>query len=203
MTVMKKGELKRHLKKLWYFIWEDDSLLSWIINVILAFILIKFLIYPGLGLMLGTDYPIVAVISSSMEHDGNFDDWWDSRSIWYEEHNITKEGFEGYSFKNGFNKGDIMVLYGKEPENIKIGEVLVFQTTFRPDPIIHRVVGIKHDSNYDRYYFTTKGDHNANSYPFETNVPEDNILGKAVFRIPWLGYIKIGFVKLLQLLHIM
>ncbi len=197
---MKKGEFKRYLKKIWYFIWEDDSLLSWIVNVVLAFLLIKFLIYPGLGLMLGTNYPIVAVISGSMEHDDGFDDWWDSKSNWYEERNITKAQFKEFSFKNGFNKGDIMVLYGKKPENIKTGDILVFQSSLRPDPIIHRVIEIKHDGEYQ---FTTKGDHNADTYPFEKDVSEDQAIGTAVFRIPFLGYIKIGFVKLLQLLHIM
>ena len=49
------------LKKTWHFIWEDDSLLSWIVNIVLAIVLIKFIIYPGLGLVLGTGFPVVAV----------------------------------------------------------------------------------------------------------------------------------------------
>ena len=68
-------------KGIWYFIWEDNSLLSWIVNVILAFVLIKFIIYPGLGLLFSTSYPIVAVVSGSMEHQGNFDTWWGSSAI--------------------------------------------------------------------------------------------------------------------------
>src|SRR3989344_2629446 len=100
------------LKNTWYFIWKDDSLLSWIVNVILAFLLVKFIVYPGLGFLLSTSHPLVAVVSSSMEHDGNFNDWWQQQSDWYEDKGITKEGFQEYHFKNGFNKGDIMVLYG-------------------------------------------------------------------------------------------
>ena len=52
--------------KVWYFIWHDDSVWSWIVNIILAFLLIKFIVYPGLGFLLETEYPVVAVVSGSM-----------------------------------------------------------------------------------------------------------------------------------------
>ena len=97
---MKKGEFKRYLKKIWYFIWEDDSLLSWIVNIVLAFLLIKFLIYPGLGFALSTDYPIVAVISGSMEHDGSFNDWWSLHQKFYDDIGISQNNFKQFSFKN-------------------------------------------------------------------------------------------------------
>ena len=67
---MDKKKFINILKKTWHFIWEDDSVWSWIVNIILAIVLIKFIIYPGLGLVLGTSYPIVAVVSDSMEHSG-------------------------------------------------------------------------------------------------------------------------------------
>ena len=67
---MARKRKKSLLSKIWYFIWEDDSLASWLVNIVLAFLLVKFIIYPGLGLLLSTDYPVVAVISGSMTHDG-------------------------------------------------------------------------------------------------------------------------------------
>jgi len=76
---------KKFLKKFWHFIWEEDSLASWIVNVILAFILIKFIVYPGLGFLLSTTHPVVAVVSGSMEHNANFDIWWDQRGPYYTE----------------------------------------------------------------------------------------------------------------------
>ncbi len=191
--------LKRLLKRVWHFIWEEDSWASWIVNVILAFVIIKFIIYPGLGFALGTGFPIVAVISSSMEHDGSFDSWWSQQAPWYEENDITKDDFTAFPFRNGFDKGDIMVLVGVEPEKVARGQVIVFQSTIRPDPIIHRVVHIRGE---DSYRFQTKGDHNGQSYPFEQDIPEEVLLGKAVFRVPFLGYIKIWFVELLRLLNI-
>ena len=68
----------------------------------------------------------------------------------------------------------------------------------RPDPIIHRVVATQEADG--KYAYTTKGDHNAGSFYFESYIPEENYLGKAVLRIPALGYIKIVFVKFLQLI---
>ncbi|MBW3015398.1 signal peptidase I [Candidatus Woesearchaeota archaeon] len=205
-------DIKKIAKKVWHFIWEEDSIWSWIVNVILAFLIIKYLVYPGLGLALHTSHPVVAVVSGSMEHDGSFDDWWDSQAIcneerfckqkdWYAEYNITKETFKEFPFKNGFNKGDIMVLYGTKPKDIKRGDILIFDIN-KAVPIIHRVVNEWDEDN--RQYFTTKGDHNPDIYPEinEAKINQEQILGKAVLRIPWLGYIKIWFVELLRLLHI-
>jgi len=185
-------EIKEILKKTWHFIWHDDSILSWIVNIILAFILVKFIIYPGLGLMFATDYPIVAVVSSSMEHNEKFDSWWTSQEVLYKDFNITKEDFSDYKFKNGFNKGDIMVIFGTE--KIKKGDVIVFvgSTT---DPIIHRVVEVSDGS------YRTKGDNNSNSRPDEMAITNNKVLGKAVFRMPYFGWVKIMFVDLVKLVR--
>jgi len=79
------------LKKVWHFIWHDDSIWSWLVNLVLAFVLIKFIVFPVLGLIFSTGYPIVAVVSSSMEHQGNFEQFWGKAGAWYENKNIVKE----------------------------------------------------------------------------------------------------------------
>jgi len=195
----------RTLRKIWWFIWEDDSLLSWAINIILAFILIKYLVYPGLGLLLGTSFPVVAVVSGSMEHDGSFDDWWTDNAIcsiagctqndWYNEHGITKDEFTKFIFKNGFNTGDIIILLGTKVDSIEIGDVIVFQST-KPFPIIHRVVEINGQGN--DIIFETKGDHNPTKGPDDLNINSERLIGKAVVRIPYLGWIKIGFFRVIE-----
>jgi signal peptidase I len=220
---------KRFWKKTWYFIWESDSILSWIANIIIAFVLIKFVIYPALGFALQTNYPVVAVVSGSMEHktpnpcidfnrntndciiynkgvysicgkdfdtsqNVDFDFFWNTCGDWYTNNtDIAKDEFSSFQFKDGFNTGDIMILRGSKAEKIKTGDVIVYISKTASYPIIHRVVEIKNESNY--YTFITKGDHNNAADPV---VDERQILGKAVVRAPYLGWIKIGFVKLVN-----
>ena len=99
--IKNKKKFKRLLKKTWYFIWEDDSIWSWIVNIILAFVLIKFIVYPGLGFLLSTSHPVVAVVSDSMEHNMEFNKWWEKNERWYLENGIDKEEFEKFPLKNG------------------------------------------------------------------------------------------------------
>jgi len=197
---MNKHQLKNKWKEIWDFIWHEDSVASWLVNIVLAFILIKFIVYPGLGFLLSTSFPIVAVVSSSMEHDVGFNGWWDANAAWYEDKGIGYEEFNEFPFKTGFNKGDIMVLIGKKPENIDLGDIIVFRSS-RPDPIIHRVVRKWQDEG--AYKFHTKGDNNPDSikgkYLDETSIYEDSVLGVAVIRVPFLGYVKIWFVDLINL----
>ena len=101
-----KKRIQHLLKKTWQFIWEDNSVWSWIVNIIIAFVLTKFVIYPILSLVLGTSYPVVAVVSSSMEHTIEFDKWWENNQEWYVNNGITKEKFIAFPMRNGFNKGD-------------------------------------------------------------------------------------------------
>ena len=200
------AEWKKTLKQIWNFVWNDDGIWSWLVNIVLAFILIKFLVYPGLAFLLGTTHPVVAVVSESMEHNANFDDWWDKANgryivnnqvveNWYINIGIKKEDFIGFPLKNGFNKGDIMVLHGKTPKDIKIGDVTVYWSA-RKVPIIHRVVKKWQENGV--YYFQTKGDNNHISIKDpsldETRISQDKVIGNAVFKVPFLGYIKIWFV---------
>ena len=201
-------EFKEQLQKFWHFIWEEDSLLSWFVNIILAFIIIKFIIFPVLGLILGSQFPLVAVVSSSMEHNADFDDWWDSSAVCgsfackqsaiYSGFGITKDQFKTFKMQNGFNKGDVMVL--SSAKNPKVGDVIVF---FAKDgrPIIHRVVKLdpiqtKGDGN--KAQITTSIDPAIN----EQNIPKEIIIGKVLLRIPFLGWAKIMFAWTLSLLGI-
>lgn len=191
--VMDWNNLKQILKKVWYFIWEDDSIWSWIVNIILAFLLVKFVIYPLLGLLLGTGFPVVAVVSGSMEHNGvQFDNWWESNKGFYTGIGIAKDEFSKYIFKNGFNKGDIIVLLGVEPKNINRGMVIVYSTTQYKYPIIHRVIDTENTDG--KIMIETKGDNNPTQD--RDLVSEEQVLGRAAIKIPYLGWIKIMFTKL-------
>lgn len=183
-------KFKFYSKKIYRFIFYDDSLLSWIINIILAFLLVKFLIYPGLALALGSELPLVAVISGSMHHDGlDYEEWWDENQEWYLENDITSGEFQNYNFVNGFNKGDVMVLGAYD--DIEVGDVLVYASSGHPYPIIHRVTYI----NEEDLTYELKGDNNDVADP--DLVENEQLIGKALYRIPYIGWVKIWFSELL------
>jgi len=202
MGVLFIMDIKKALKKFWHFVWEDDSLLSWIVNVVLAFVLIKYVIFPVMAFMLGSIVPVVAVVSSSMEHDGSFDNWWSSQAYcgaeictqkqYYENIGITKEEFSDFEFKNGFNKGDVMIL--SSAENLELGDTIVYLAG-NGKPIIHRIISLDP--------LETKGDNNVAQIFTqgldESQVSKNPILGKASLRLPFIGYVKIAFANLLSL----
>ena len=209
--------LRHHAKRTWHFFWHEDSVVSWIANLIVAFLLIRYIVYPVLAIILGTSFPIVAVVSESMEHGlhkgvicgqqfdefhESFDNYWDVCGSWYENCNLTKAEFRSFPFRNGFNKGDVIILWRANNGNLKVGDILVFQGN-KPQPIIHRV--IKTWQEGDNHYYQTKGDHNSKSMtgPLgESRISEQRVLGKGAVRIPYLGYMKILFVDAVRPLGI-
>ncbi len=211
------ANIKQWSRKAWHFFWEDDSIWSWLANIAIAFVLIKFVVYPLLGLFLGTSYPLVAVISESMMHrpqggmtscwpestqlPESFDNYWSTCGYWYDSRGVTKEQFDTFPFRDGFDKGDVILLWRANKENIQVGDILVFQGG-KPQPIIHRVVKVWQEEG--KYYYQTKGDHNSNSgggIP-ETKIGEERVYGKGLVRVPYLGWVKIIFVEMLRPLGI-
>ena len=189
---------KSFLRRFWDFL-QEDSLQSWIVSLLLLIVLIKFVVFPGLTLITGSKLPLVVVESCSMYHAENFDDWWFKNGNWYENEEITKEQFEAFPMKNGFAKGDIIFVWGYS--DYKSGDIVVFapntESTAK-NPIIHRIVatapfGTKGDNNQKQLVT----DNNAQKID-ETNIPAENMIGKAVFRIPALGWIKLIFFEFIR-----
>jgi hypothetical protein len=179
------------LKKTSDFIFHSNSPWSWVVNIILAFVLVKFIIYPLLALFLGSSLPLVAVISGSMEHNGqNFETWWDENKGWYESQGITESQFESFKIKNGFNKGDVIVLVG--PKRVLVGDVLVYNSGQHPYPIIHRVSFINENENT----YQLKGDNNPG--PDSVIVTDSMVIGRAVAVVPKIGWVKIWFTELIS-----
>ena len=209
------------LKKTWKWIWNSDSILSWIVALIIIFIFVKYIFFPSLSLIMGTSLPLAGVESSSMDHQIvnndfgilglcgqiylekanyiNFDEYWNICGSWYEANEISKTKFSKFSVKNGFRKGDIVIVWGRfQP---KIGDVIIFQPnkgSLAPRPIVHRIVKI------DDGILQTKGDHNEdqltsknNVYKTdETNIKDNQLIGKVIFKIPYLGWFKIWITDL-------
>lgn len=216
-------EAKNKIKKSWNWIWHSDSIWSWIVALAIIYIAIKFIFFPGLSLLFGTSLPLAGVESSSMDHqiarddhnilnlcgkikDENsidFNQYWETCGNWYEENNITKEQFSEFPLKDGFKKGDIIVVWGRFKP--KIGDIIVFKVnpgSTAPRPIIHRIVSINKQG-----IIQTKGDHNAkqltssnNIYKTdETKISQDQIIGKAIMKIPLFGWPKIWATELIKI----
>ena len=190
---------KNSIKKFWNWLWHSDSMWSWLVVLVLAFITVKFIFFPFLSLTLGTALPLVVVESSSMEHPGtfignvigtqdSFNLFWGEQGSWYEDKGIEKETASKWPLKTGFDKGDIMLVWGYGKP--KVGDVIIFNAN-QKHPIIHRIISI--DKNG---VMQTKGDNNSDQLTIEKEIPPNSIVGKAVFRIPKLGWAKLFFVEI-------
>lgn len=194
---MKNSKFKEFWKKFWFVVWKDDSFKGWVISMIFLFLVIKFVFFPVLELSTGTKLPLVIVESCSMYHSGNLfsntNSWWDSHFQKYKPYDITKEVYNEFSFKKGFNKGDILFIVGKKPQKLKVGDVIIFNANYK-NPIIHRIIKIEQKEN--SFVFSTVGDNNNGQLSIEKEISEDQIIGKATANIaPYLGWIKLIFFE--------
>ena len=218
-------------KKVWKFIWNDNSLASWVVNVVLAIIIIKFLIFPVLGLSLGTSYPIVAVVSCSMQHSptncwadcymkssGSLDDF---KICFNKQESLCGEppkddtywGMCGKWYEtNGISENQFLEFSQKNGFNI--GDIFVLKKAKNikaGDTIIYDnkinnapiIHRVVKIINEDgKVYYQTKGDYNPVSYSFESKIPEERIYGKVLLKVPYLGWLKIGLNMLLKFIGI-
>ena len=194
---MNKEDWKKFWKKFWFIVWKDDSFKGWVISVIFILVVIKLIFFPILTLASGSSLPLVIVESCSMYHEGsifsNFDNWWDRHESKYFQEKIIKPTFLDFPFKNGLNKGDILFVAGVKPENIKVGDIIIFNAGER-NPIIHRVINVKNESGV--YTFSTLGDNNNGQLYVEQNINQNQLVGKPVADIaPWVGWIKLIFFE--------
>lgn len=179
--------MKQQLRKFWKFL-NEDTWQSWLVSLILIILIIKLIFFPTLSFITQTPLPLVVVESCSMYHESNFEGWWEKNQEWYENEGITKEQFEKFSFKSGLNKGDIIFVWGRG--NYNLGNIIIFNTPEHNRPIIHRIISLNPTE--------TKGDHNPSQASFETNVPQENIVGKSLFKIPLVGWVKLIFFEPFQ-----
>jgi signal peptidase I len=175
--------VKKRVKQFWTFL-KEDTWQSWVVSMVLAFVLIKYLFFPTLSFMFATPLPIVVVESCSMYHANGFDSWWASNGEWYDSHGMDKETFGAFPFRNGLNKGDIVFVSGRR--TLRRGDVAIFNAQYRY-PLIHRLIRI---DPYD-----TKGDNNFAQLPGELDIQQDQFIGRAVWRLPGLGWIKLIFFE--------
>ena len=192
-----RRSIKKTLNKIWFLLWKDESWKGWLFSVIFIAVFVKFIFFPVLSLATGTSLPLAIVESCSMYHEGNifsnFGEWWQRHERKYTNFDMNKGQFYDFKFKNGFNKGDILFIIGAKPEKIKIGDVVIFNAGMQ-NPLIHRVIEIKQDQSI--YLFSTIGDNNNGQLEIERDISENQIVGKAVFKLaPYLGWGKLIFYE--------
>lgn len=177
----------------------ESGSFGYIIYIVLG-VVAAYGFYFVLSLVLGTNLPVVAVVSGSMDHSENnqgqpcgkrvfdyentFDNWWDLCNEFYESNEITKEQFRDFSFSNGFQRGDMPIVQGKS--EYQLGDVIIYSIPTGRVPIIHRIIKLNDDGTYQ-----TKGDHNLNQLTYESSITQDQIHGNVIFIIPKIGYIKV------------
>jgi signal peptidase len=92
--------------------------------------------------------------------------------------------------------GSVVVIKPVDPETLEIGDIICFTLT-EPTSITHRIKNITDQG------FITQGD--ANEDPDQWIVKKENVIGKAVFTVPFIGYLgyfvrtPIGFILLILL----
>jgi len=171
----------------WEFL-KKDSWPSFVVTLLIAFILIKFVFFPGLSLLTGTSLPLVIVESCSMyHHENGFEKTFESPI--YNNLGINIADTKNWIFQNGFNKGDVIFVVG--PKNIAVGDVIIFDGE-AVHPLIHRVISIEENT------YSTKGDNyktNGNQLLSEKEISQEMIIGKALFKVPAIGWAKLIFFE--------
>ena len=134
--------------------------------MIIAVIVAVLIFWYGLMFAFGTEYPILAVASGSME------------PVLYKGDLIVVEGIQNVSN-----------IYVASADSDPPGEILVYQGT--TELIVHRAIDKRVVDG--RYVFILHGD--ANWEGANEHVKEDRIVGRYIgVKVPWLGNIALFFV---------
>jgi len=143
--------------------------------MILLIVIVVFGFWFGLRLALNTDYPMLAVASGSMcTLQPNLCDGW------------------SHPFVRTLHTGDLIIIQGVNASDIHpgpypSGDILVFRLSSQSDElIVHRAIA--ETTLNGKVSFVTQGD--ANSAPGPGSpTPAENVIGKVVLRIPWIGHL--------------
>ncbi len=153
-------------------IWENEYVKTAIMVILIIGVVFGF--WYGSQLVLNTQYPALAVASGSMckPYRMNCDGW-------------------SHPFSQTLHIGDLIIIQGVAPEEIEgapypDGDIIVFhQPSAGGELIVHRAIDeVERDGIW---YFQTKGDGNLS--PDHGEVSEDQVVGKVILRIPWVGHI--------------
>ena len=86
---------------------------------------------------------------------------------------------------------DIVVTKKVPAEELEVGDIITFiapDSRYGGISITHRILDKRYDESLGSYTYRTKGD--ANNVADSALVPNNNILGKVILKIPKLGYLQ-------------
>ena len=86
--------------------------------------------------------------------------------------------------------GDIAIIKKCKANNVNVGDIIEYKMDGYT--VVHRIVE-KKQKNGD-FFFITKGD--KNNSPDKDEVKENQLIGKVIFKIKYLGYPALWFNKL-------
>lgn len=177
--------------------WKKDYVQTAVMIIIVLAIVVG--LWFGSQIVLGTQYPALAVASGSMcvPYDGGCDGW-------------------SHPFEHTLHVGDLIIVKGMNAADIVAGprydqtmngtiaqgDIIVFHKPKTSvlavdDLIVHRVIERKVENGL--IYFRTKGDGNPGSddwvdyrgedYTSGGMISQNLLVGKVIMRIPWVGHL--------------
>jgi len=81
--------------------------------------------------------------------------------------------------------GYLLVLQARAPDQIHVGDIIVFEASYHDKPIVHRIIEILNVTG--ELHYITKGDNNNVADPMYRTY--EDIIGVVVFAIPYIGYV--------------
>ena len=164
-------------------LWKNEYFQTAVVIGIIIVVVFGF--WYGSQLVLNTPYPALAVVTGSMciPYDGACDGW-------------------SHPFAQTLHVGDLIIVQGVNPADLNAdypnSDIIVFHRPGNPDElIVHRIAA--EEVINGTIYFYTKGDGNPtdkwpnpitpSEYDPWGRVSQDQVVGKVIMRIPWLGQV--------------
>lgn len=101
---------------------------------------------------------------------------------------------ENKEYKDGFVRGDMIILHRDDPETLKKGDIITFYPikgvtdTF----LTHRIVKVSKELDGKKgLFFTTQGDANSGA---DTPIESKQYVGKVIYHIPHVGTV-LDFIR--------
>ena len=91
-------------------------------------------------------------------------------------------GVSSGSMEEELHIGDVAIIQKCDANDVNVGDIIEYQMDGYT--VIHRIIEKKQRKG--EFYFVTKGDNNNS--PDNEEVREDQLIGKVIFKIRYLGY---------------